>query len=307
MQNLYDRGIRHIAMSNYYPSKPYYPLGDFYTGTYDGLLTSPNAEHHNLGGLRTNGATLGGSCHICSVGSMFESGSESGSEPVGYGNLGWKNAFDGIIAQMQYADAGGITINHPIWSKNALDINDIFAMLDYSPKVLGIEIYNQTCEDNSQNGWALSLWDEILLTGRKCWGFCVADHGGESSYAHPTPEFSGRNVLLVDAFTEYDCLIAYADGRFYGKLNETDFHFTKITNESGYFTVAAPGAEYINIVSDGVYTRYEGEWVSVYTPYNATYIRAEAHRSDDSLFTNPIILREEKKKKALNIPLFYGD
>ena len=294
VQNLYNRGIRHIAMSNYYPSQPYYPYENFYTGTYDGLLTSPNAEHHNLGGLRTNGATLGGSCHICSVGSLFRSGSESGSEPLGYGNQGWKNAFDSIIDALLYKDAGGITINHPEWSKNALNISDIFAMLDYSTMVLGIEIYNQTCEDKTQNGWALNLWDEILLTGRKCWGFCVADHGGESSYAHPAPAFSGRNVLLVDNFTEYDCLKAYTNGNFYGKLNETDFHFNNIEYNNGNFSVSAPGAEYINIIIDGVYTRYEGSTVSVAIPYNSVYIRAEAHRSDDSLFTNPVIFRENK-------------
>lgn len=306
VQNLYNRGVRHAAMSNYYPSKPYYPMADFYTGTYDGLLMSPNAEHHNLGGLRQNGKAMTGSFHINSVGSLFESGKPLGEEPKGYGGLGWTNAFDEIIAAMQYPDAGGITINHPVWSQGTLDVNDIIAALDYSDRVLGIEIYNQGCEEQNGTGWALDWWDEILRTGRRCWGFCVADHGGESSYAHPAPAFSGRNILLVDSFTEYDCLKAYADGRFYGKLNETDFHFAEIDCGNGTFSVSAPGAEYINIVIDGVYTRYEGASASVAIPYNVTYVRAEAHRSDDSLFTNPVIFGKAEKKK-LNFPIFFGD
>lgn len=306
VQNLYDRGVRHAAMSNYYPSKPYYPMEDFYTGKYPGLLMSPNAEHHNLGGLRQNGKKMTGSFHINSLGSMFASGHELGVEPKGYGDKGWESAFDEIIAGMQYPDAGGITINHPVWSQGTLDVNDICAALDYSPRVLGIEIYNQGCEEQNQTGWALDWWDEILLTGRRCWGFCVADHGGESSYAHPAPAFSGRNILLVDSFTEYDCLKAYADGRFYGKLNETDFHFSQIRFDSGRFSVTAPGAEYINMVIDGACTRYDSESAAVNVPYNATYVRAEAHRSDDSLFTNPVMF-DKTRKKHLSIPLFFGD
>jgi hypothetical protein len=93
-----------------------------------------------------------------------------------------------------HADGGGITLNHPTQDRK------LYAMfLDFDPRVLGIEVWNQlTSGFGSSKGFYddsegphlhfYQLWDDLLRTGRRCWGFFVKDH---NTFGR------GRNVLLV--------------------------------------------------------------------------------------------------------------
>lgn len=308
--NLYQEGIRHIAMSNYYPSQPYYPASQYYPGiSYADLLFSPNAEHHTLGGPRVNATSqLGSSAHFNSIGSTFSSGSPSGESPVGCDRQDWRVVFSDIIGMLQYADGGGISINHPVWSEASLDVDDVMAMLDYADQVLGIEIYNQSCEDSTQNGWALEMWDEILLTGRRCWGFAVPDHGGEISSSHPIPRpFFGRNILLVPALTERDCLLAYRNGNFYAQLGKTDLRFTSIQTQGLTLTVTTENASEIDVIIDGVPQTISGNSATVTLPSRAVYVRTAARSADDEIFSNPIIFREHgQTRRSVPFSILYG-
>ena len=79
----------------------------------------------------------------------------------------------------------------------------IFEMLDYDEAVMGIEIYNNYSARRNwlenpnyvapeeDKGFSLNLWDRILRTGRRCWGFCVPDHS-----ACGDGDWNGRSVLL---------------------------------------------------------------------------------------------------------------
>jgi len=191
------------------------------------LIFSPNAEHHGF----TNSKA-----HICCPGSSFISGNidPQGNKYnlhkhgfiVGFGDT-WQNAFDLIFKELKFADAGGITINHPTWFSK-LPEAQIFEMLDYDERVLGIEIYNDSVgrkdwsidpnyepPDEKKYGYSTNLWDKILGTGRRCWGFSVPDHGVELG-----ADWKGRNILLVPEFTDYNCLKAYRHGNFYGCLKD---------------------------------------------------------------------------------------
>lgn len=119
-------------------------------------------------------------------------------------------------------EGGGITLNHPTGRRD-----DYVEMLDFDPRVLGIEVWNQlTSGFGSGRGFYEAegapplhfyrLWDEILATGRRCWGFFVKDH---NTYGR------GRNVLLVPlrgglAMSEQESLAlrAYRCGAFYGSV-----------------------------------------------------------------------------------------
>jgi hypothetical protein len=119
-------------------------------------------------------------------------------------------------------DGGGITLNHP-----AGQLADYTDMLDFDPRVLGIEVWNQLA-----NGFGASraladqpgapqlhfyrLWDDILRTGRRCWGFFVKDH---------LTFTRGRNVLLLpplDGLSQSEreaaALRAYRRGCFMGSI-----------------------------------------------------------------------------------------
>lgn len=284
-------GLRHFAISNYYPSVPVYPLSDASFITYgipENAISCPNAEHHNFSIT---------DLHMNGLGSFFESGSPRGESPFGVNLATPEEIIPQIISQLQYEDGGGVTINHPTWSN--LSVPTILQILDIDNRVLGIEIFNSFIgpqdggwdgetvphiEDMASN---IAKWDAVLATGRRCWGFCVADHQGQQY-----TDWMGRNILLVDEATEHKCLQAYRKGSFYGQLKNSNLAFNNVAFSNGTFTVNTANANKINIIIDGVATEHEGNSASVNVPINATYVRAEGHSDDDIVFTNPIILKE---------------
>jgi hypothetical protein len=162
-------------------------------------------------------------------------------------NRSWREVFraaldgetvDGALrGGLLHSDGGGITLNHPTGKRD-----DYLPMLDFDPRVLGIEVWNQLTSGFGSNrgfyetaGGAapdhfLRLWDEILATGRRCWGFFVKDH---NTYGR------GRNVLLVPPLDSLDpsareaaALRAYRKGTFFGAVSSI------ATNETG--EVVAP-------------------------------------------------------------------
>ncbi len=141
----------------------------------------------------------------------------------------WRDAFraalDGTgvdkhgkrVEGLLYPDGGGITINHPA-SKS---IDGYLEMLDYDPRVLGIEIWNERGKfgfgplRDGETMLYYRHWNEILATGRRCFGFFVKDHGKPR----------GRNVLVLPGKAgrsreerEHDALRAYRKGCFFGSL-----------------------------------------------------------------------------------------
>lgn len=288
-------GAKHIAFSNYYPSEPFCPLTDWFDTVPEDVFCSPNAEHHNLG---VN------NCHINGLGCTLISGQYGGLSPTGMAYNGistWEEAFDAILNTIIYADAGGLTINHPVWSSMNTEI--VESMLDYDQeRVLGIEIYNDgesssMIRDGVNVGWAVNMWDEILSTGRRCWGLAVPDHGTER-----TGHWTGRNILLVNELTSYKCLKAYREGRFYSKVYDSDLAFDYITETSRTVSVKASNAQSIHFVIDGVYHDFTGTEAEIIIPSSAVYCRVEAWMpyewTDESgnpktvtekIFSNPIM------------------
>lgn len=352
-QLFWDMGYRHLPISNYYPSRPTYPLPEAFAEKYPEALGAPNAEQHS---------TTDAGIHFCVPGSFYTTGygqsprvkldaspveaefsdlnvfdaenspwlgvyrldlrmaavDGSDQEPevkltiegaeqvdrktfevVGDGvvrqqnrtsktpntiylrtqsdtirvrldfdpestqitlfrlmqgtNRPWRDAFraalDGTLKDekgqpiegLQYPDAGGITINHP-----TDPLERILEMLDFDPRVLGIEVWNERRAFGGTDMRFYRLWDEVLRTGRRCLGFFVKDH---------IYNRRGRNVLLVSwpetathAEREREALRAYREGRFFGLLgairvdesgepvppyDQSDFRFTRIDVRKG--------------------------------------------------------------------------
>jgi len=126
------------------------------------------------------------------------------------------------VGGLLHPDGGGITLNHPTGK-----LESYAEMLDFDPRVLGIEVWNQlTSGFGSDRGFYTSmknppghfyqLWDQILATGRRCWGFFVKDH---NTYGR------GRNVLLTPPLADLSSekreaalLRAYRTGSFFGSV-----------------------------------------------------------------------------------------
>lgn len=175
------------------------------------VLEAPNAEHH---GFRLDNGKFAANLHMCAPGSAYASGTfdarnryktYSAGYYFGSGEK-WRIAVDRMIAGLLYKDGGGVTINHPTWTK--LDRSLMLQILDHDPRVLGIEVLE--AGRNSE-----SYWDAALSTGRQCFGFFVPDWSVNK-------EIFGVNVLCVEEKSVHACLKAYREGNFYGAAHGLD-------------------------------------------------------------------------------------
>lgn len=265
-------------------------------------LISPNAEHHGF----TNSKS-----HICSPGSSFISGNIDPKENyhlkrhgfcVGFGGT-WQEGFEGMIQNLIYPDAGGITINHPTWFSQ-LPEEHVLEMLDFDESVLGIEIYNDysarrnwfenpnyKAPQESETGFSLNLWDRILSTGRKCWGFCVPDHSVKQG-----TNWNGRNILLVSEFTEHNCLKAYRQGQFYGCLKDNDLTVSNFSATESTVSIELNAPATIKFITEtGIVSTVEGTLATYHIPQknrkpDIIYVRVEVEDgSGERLFLQPIM------------------
>lgn len=281
---------------------PFKETGPVYEKIPDDAILSHNAEHHGFSNSRA---------HICSPGSSFASGTFDVHQhyrtrdhgfPVGFGGT-WQEAFEGMIAHLDYPDGGGITINHPTWFTRFSDA-EVLEMLDFDERVLGIEIYNDysgrknwfenpdyKAPDEPEVGFSLRMWDRVLATGRRCWGFCVPDHSAAGA-----KDWNGRCVLLVSEFTEHACLKAYREGRFYGCLKNNGLTVQSFEATNAAISVQLNRAAKVRFISDaGELCSGTGERMACDIPQKngapgVTYVRVEV--SDDSgerLFLQPVM------------------
>ena len=260
-----------------------------------GILEAPNAEHHGF--LLEDGKSAK-NLHICSPGSAFASGTfdahnlyKTFSHGYNYGSGEfWGTAIDRMIAELIHPDGGGVTINHPTWTK--LDRGLMLQLLDHDPRVLGIEVIEGKGY-NSEN-----YWDWALATGRQCFGFFVPDWWVDK-------KVFGANILCVQERTVHACLKAYREGNFYGALNAMDeLSFTRITFDGK--TVAAATdkpARFEVITSRGVVKEQKGMEVSWTVekddywqgPGHHIFARVKAYATDGSgevLFSQPFMLKD---------------
>jgi len=268
----------------------------------DDVILSPNAEHHGF----TNST-----CHICSPGSSFASGTfdvhgryhlDKHGFSVGFGGP-WQEGFDGMLGGLRYPDGGGITIAHPTWFSQCSD-DHVLEMLDYDERVLGIEIYNDysagknwfenshyESPSESEPGFSVNLWDRILSTGRRCWGFCVPDHS-----VCKDGNWHGRNILLVPAFTEHNCLKAYRQGQFYGCLKDNGLTIRDFSVTNSSISVVTNAKARIRFIADARLAKEVVGDSATYRPpgkkggSGVTYVRVEVEDdAGERLFLQPVM------------------
>lgn len=283
VDNLMSKNLDAIAISNYYPSEPYYPLSEYNLTVPAGTIEIPNAEHHSF----TDDTS--GAMHLNSIGSTFASGSPSGQTPLGVADT-WRHGIVKMKRDLLFAEGGGVTINHPVWS--GVPTAKVIEMLDFDDVVIGIEIYNQDSELTNGKGWAVQMWDDILKTGRRCWGFAVPDHRAEGS---GSTNWEGKIVLLVPDATQENCLKAIRNGEFYIKIKHTSLALTDLEVEGNNVTIEVSESATIKTIIDGVVVDSSvGTTKNVTIPSKAVYVRFEAETANDKLFTNPIIFKGRK-------------
>jgi hypothetical protein len=176
-------------------------------------------------------------------------------------------------------------------------------MLDFDESVLGIEIYNDysgkknwfenpdyEAPAESETGFSLDLWDRILSTGRKCWGFCVPDHSVKQG-----TNWHGRNILLVSEFTEHQCLQAYRQGQFYGCLKGTGLAVKDFSATASSISIELNALSTIKFITEtGLVLKVEADRASYQIPQkeghpDVMYVRIEVEDpSGERLFLQPV-------------------
>jgi hypothetical protein len=222
---------------------------------------------------------------------MFQTGIRGGFD-FGSGE-NWRTAVDRMIEGLIYPDGGGVTINHPKWSSH--DRMFLLTMLDYDPRVLGIEVVEGGANKSE------SYWDWVLATGRQCFGFFVPDH----SIRRKDGSF-GVNVLVTPERSVHACLKAYRDGNFYGALRGlNELKFTRIafdgtsveaeTDKPARFEVKT-GLGVVKEVAKGTSVKWTLEAESNWSGPRANahvFARIKAYALDGSgeeLFSQPYML-----------------
>ncbi len=273
-----------------------------YSAIPEDVILSHNAEHHGFSNSQA---------HICSPGSSFASGTfdvhnkfqlNQHGFPVGFGDT-WQAAFAGMIDGLDHADGGGITINHPTWFSKFSD-EQVLEMLDFDDRVLGIEIYNDysgkrdwfekadyEAPDEIEPGFSLNMWDRVLSTGRRCWGFCVPDHSAAGG-----GNWRGRCMLVVHECTEHACLKAYRDGSFYGCLTGEGPYVQSFEATETSVSVTLSAAAEIRFVADAVVVKTgQGDEGAFAVPQKdgsaaVSYVRVEVRDEDsgERLFLQPV-------------------
>jgi len=289
------------------PYRSQLPVSDgelAFTDIPEDAIISPNAEHHGFSNSKS---------HICCPGSSFTSGNIDPKEHyhlkrhgflVGFGGT-WQEGFEGMIQNFVYPDGGGITINHPTWFSQ-LPKKQVFEMLDFDDRVLGIEIYNNySAKKNwfesanykapaeSETGFSLNLWDRILSTGRQCWGFCVPDHSIKQS-----TNWNGRSILLVSEFTEHNCLKAYRQGQFYGCLKDNGLTVKNFSATQSTISIALNTPAIIKFITEtGIVSTVKGQRATYDIPQKGgspglVYVRIEVEDdSGERIFLQPVMYK----------------
>lgn len=295
--NLYNGGVRCFAISNYYPSAPMYPLSDYSAeiGSVPAdIIEIPNAEHHYLSIF----GRAGNSVHINSLGSTFRSGSPRGETPAGFNGGTVEALIENVVNELLFSDGGGLTLNHPTWTwEQNLFSMDIFChLLDLDERVLGIEIFNT-------NRYDTVLWDYILSTGRRCWGFAVPDH-----YHKTHTTWYGRNILVVPELTQHECLRAFRNGNMYCKYANTDLKFTNITLEDGTLTASINEPATIKFIGDGITISEIANATSASVNIDdlVHYVRIEAETATDKILSQPIMFNIQSRNNNIRRKFWQG-
>lgn len=113
--------------------------------------------------------------------------------------------FAGQIAAIH--EAGGLAIlAHPAWS--GLRIEDIFAQ----DGMCGIEVFNYICHRLNGKGYALNIWDELLMRDKRLWGVATDDSHFKAPHAGGA---EGWVCVAAPALTQEAIIQSLRDGSFY--------------------------------------------------------------------------------------------
>ena len=160
-------------------------------------------------------------------------------------------------------------------------------MLDYDQRVLGLEVINANCGVDGTAA-AESQWDEVLGTGRQCYGFCVQDHMDAG-------KIQGRCILMPEERTAESCLRAYRQGRFYGALKGKGLTFESVEFDGRTLRARCDKEAIMLLLS------HRGVLIELWTGRELLYTVPDSDRSKD-VFLRVTAMDKESGEKLFTQP-----
>lgn len=275
----------------------------------------PNGEHPHF--TWSDGVTYAGSCHVNFIGTFW---GDAANGPLDRDDLmlyNTENNYDftsasfrsvfhlwsltemieNVKSNLMFSGKVFGTINHPGYSK--MEDWQIDEFMKYGDGVFkAMSIYNNSVSKEDAF-YDISFYDHTLLRGIKLW--CVAEDDWGRVHNKSNPEHRGCNLLYLDPIYETQspinqsemALDAYISGQFsavgYGSIDLTD-----VAVEDGKITVI------FNCVADRLVIDVDGNRsellnvssASVIAESNNRFIRFEAYKGDDFIFTQPFYIEQ---------------
>lgn len=184
--------------------------------------------------------------------------------------------------------SGGFTvICHPYWS--AIKSQGILNLSNF----LGIEIYNNTCEQSKGKGYSLVHWDEILQENRKIWGFAVDDTHFLSGENQENDIFGGFIMVKAPLLNKKEICNSIKEGFFYSSTGVFIENLEIANNKIKIQFSPSVLVDFIGYGATGV--RFSKKEEITYAEYeikgNEKYIRIEiTDKNNKKAWTNPIFL-----------------
>lgn len=186
-------------------------------------------------------------------------------------------------------ELGGIAwIAHPYWS--GLTLNDLKGLKGH----LGLEVYNTTCDLKINRGFSNVHWDNLLVSGKRVFGFAVDDAHSEEREHLPNDSCCAWINVRAESLTVDDVMSSIRMGLFYSS-NGPEIWDIKI--REGEIAVSTSPVRTISFVSNGGL----GEKNTAETGYlhgavyslkgGESYVRIEvSDRNGRTAWSNPLFL-----------------
>ncbi|NLT38199.1 MAG: CehA/McbA family metallohydrolase [Methanomassiliicoccus sp.] len=189
-------------------------------------------------------------------------------------DLPQQKRIDSITSQ-----SGIVVLNHPTMFMFSYDLNDLKELRNYT----AIEIYNGY-SDGFLSGDAVSLWDDILSTGRVVWGTA-----GDDAHTSATYDKGWIEVRLSGKLTTANVINAIKRGSFYSTQGPM---FDELRFNGTTFTVSSPDAHCISFYGrDGrLLETVNGGYANYTVKGNEGYVRAEVSADGLKAWSQPVFV-----------------
>ncbi len=182
-----------------------------------------------------------------------------------------------------------IHLAHPYWS--GMSVAEIFPL----EGLVGLEIYNTSSETDLGKGLATVHWDDMLVRGKRWWGYAVDDVHWLSEEGRIYDAFGGWVWIKAEKLEREVVLRALRNGHFYSSSGPEIGDFCV---ENGVARLHCSEATTINFVGDtqwGFQRRAQPGRTITGAEYrlsgNERYLRAECIDAEGRMaWTNPIFL-----------------